>query len=94
LVLDGSIKIAETLSAKAVDKIIERSKKLIATGDMESAIFALCQVLEAYPDNTEARKNFALALKKLIDAKPDEGHKFLQRLLNASGSTEAVDANE
>lgn len=94
LVLDGSIKIAEILSAKAVDKLIERSEKLIAKGDMESALFALCQVLEAYPDNIEARKTFAFALKKLIDAKPDEGHKFLQRVLDAGGSTEAVDTNK
>ncbi|MFW6173398.1 MAG: hypothetical protein ACOC5T_06605 [Elusimicrobiota bacterium] len=94
LILDGSIKIAEVLSAKAVDKIIERSEKLIVKGDMESALFVLCQVLEAYPDNMEAGKNFALALKKLIDAKPDEGHRFLQRLLDASGSTKAVDTDE
>ena len=73
LVLDGAIKIAEIISTKAVDKLVERSNILIVQGDPESAIFVLSQVLDAYPNNMEARKTLALALTKL--GKYDEAKK-------------------
>lgn len=65
LVLNGMMKIAETLSSKAIDRIIDRSEKLIVQGDPESAIFALRQVLETYPNNKKASKTLALASKKI-----------------------------
>jgi len=53
------------LSSKAIDRIIDRSEKLIVQGNPESAIFALRQVLETYPNNKKASKTLALAFKKI-----------------------------
>jgi len=60
------MKIAETLSSKAIDRIVDRSEKIIVQGDPESAIPALRQVLETYPNNEEASKTLDLAFKKIL----------------------------
>lgn len=65
LIFNGMMKIAETLSSKAIDRIADRSEKIIVQGDPESAIPALRQVLETYPNNKEAGKTLDLAFKKI-----------------------------